>query len=115
MNGWRVAALLAFLAACSGASDGPVRVTREKTAAGTRLALVATRAVQINAQLKPALELEDGTVLRFDAAGLTPDSAYFTTAPELVLPPGAVARGKIRVSVCDSGEAVCRLVTVALR
>jgi len=115
MNGWRAAALLAFLAACSEAADGPIRVTREETAAGTRLALVATHAAQINAQLKPALELKDGTVFRFDAAGRTPDSAYFTTAPELVLPPGIAARGKIRISVCDSGEAVCRLVMIALK
>jgi hypothetical protein len=108
------AALVAVTLAC-GKADGPIRVIREETAAGTRLALVATHAAQINAQLKPALELKDGTVFRFDAAGRSPDSAYFTTAPELILPRGIVARGKIRISVCDSGEAVCRLVTIALR
>lgn len=115
MKAVAAAALVAVTLACGKVADGPIRVTREETAAGTRLALVATHAAQINAQLKPALELKDGTVFRFDAAGRSPDSAYFTTAPELILPRGIVARGKIRISVCDSGEAVCRLVTVALR
>jgi len=109
------ATLVVVTLACGNAADAPIRVVREESAAGVRLTLVANPMVQINAQLKPALELKDGTVFRFDAAGRTPDSAYFTTAPELVLPPGIVARGKIRISVCDSGEAVCRLVTVALR
>jgi hypothetical protein len=100
---------------CADRSDGTLRVERTRVPEGTRLTLIAKSNVQINARLKPALELKDGTVLRFDTPHITADSAYFTAAPELLLPAGMTARGKIRASVCDSGEAVCRLATVALR
>jgi hypothetical protein len=109
------ALLVGAMLACGEAADTPIRVMRGKAGGGVRLTLVANPRVQINAQLKPALELPDGTVLRFDASGVSADSAYFTIPPELVLPEGIPAKGKIRASVCDSGEAVCRLVTVALR
>src|SRR3989454_3755497 len=44
--------------------------------AGPPLRLVVAPGVRINARLKPALELDDGTVLRFDSPLVTPDSAY---------------------------------------
>jgi hypothetical protein len=45
---------------------------------------------------------------------VTPDSAYFTAPPELVLPNGRPPEGVVRASVCPAGESVCRMVTVHL-
>jgi len=69
--------------------------------------------VQINARLKPALELDGGTVLRFDSPYVTPDSAYFAAAPTAAPPEGA-RRGTLRVSVCPSGEGICRSLEIAV-
>ena len=107
--------LLITLMACGEKSDGTLRVEKTRVPEGVRLTLIARPSVQINAQLKPSLELKDGTVLRFDSPHVTTDSAYFTADPQLLLPTGVSAKGKIRASVCDSGQAVCRLATVALR
>lgn len=112
---WLAMALAATSLACGKHSDDTLRVERSREPGGIRLTLIAKPSVKINAQLKPALELADGTVLRFDTPQITPDSAYFTANPELLLPPGVPARGIIRASVCDSGEAVCRLAKVSLR
>lgn len=112
----RAIAVLALGAlACTRQPEPPLSVVQTRVPGGTHLILIASPAIQINARLKPALDLADGTVLRFDTPHLTPDSAYFTASPELLLPTGAKTRGKIRASVCDSGEAVCRLATVTLR
>ncbi len=87
----------------------PFRVVTERVAGFSRFTLLATPRARINARLKPALELEDGTVLRFDSPHLTPDSAYFTDAPTVEAPsvPGA-QRGIVRASVCPAGEKICR-------
>lgn len=81
----------------------------------TRLTLIASHDVRLNARLKPALELAGGTVLRFDSPHLTPDSAYFAEPPVAVLP-GLQKRvhGTLRASVCDSGGTVCRTLTLRL-
>jgi len=102
-----VLAALAIGAACRGR---PPLVALE---AGPPLRLVAAPGVRINARLKPALELEDGTVVRFDSPRLTADSAYFAAAPTAA-PPGAARRGTLRVSVCPSGEAICRSLEIAV-
>lgn len=103
---WRVL-LMAALVAC--------RVPSPILVAGTdTLRLVAAPGARINAQLKPALELANGTVLRFDSPHLTPDSSYFAAAPELVPPAGAPHRGTLRASVCPRGERVCRTLTMAV-
>ena len=81
--------------------------------AGPPLRLVAPPGVRINARLKPALELDDGTVLRFDSPRVTPDSAYFAAAPTAAPPEGA-RRGTLRVSVCPSGEGICRSLEIAV-
>src|SRR5256712_12310317 len=81
--------------------------------AGPPLRLVAAPGVRINARLKPALELDDGTVLRFDSPRVTPDSAYFAAAPTAAPPEGA-RRGTLRVSVCPSGEGICRSLEIAV-
>ena len=105
----RIALLVAVLstAACRGR---PPLVALE---AGPPLRLVAAPGAQINARLKPALELDDGTVLRFDSPRLTADSAYFAAAPTAAPPEGA-RRGTLRVSVCPSGEGICRSLEIAV-
>jgi len=100
----RIALLVALLstAACRGR---PSLVALE---AGPPLRLVAAPGVRINARLKPALELDDGTVVRFDSPRLTADSAYFAAAPT------PARRGTLRVSICPSGEAICRSLEIAV-
>ncbi len=80
---------------------------------GIRLTLVPEPGVQINARVKPALELADGTVLRFGSPRLTPDSAYFAEPPRTLAPVGASLKGAtVRASVCRPAEEVCRIVTL---
>lgn len=106
--------LLASGLGCATGRPGPLAVERTDTPAGTSLVLRAEPGARINARLRPALELADGTVLRFDAAALSPDSAYFAEPPSLVLPPATKPRGTIRASVCRADEHVCRMVVVRI-
>src|SRR3989442_11891211 len=105
----RIALLVAVLstAACRGR---PPLVALE---AGPPLRLVAAPGVRINARLNPALELDDGTVLRFDSPRVTSDSAYFAAAPTVAAPLSSSRRGTLRLSVCPAGERLCRLVVMA--
>ena len=96
------------IAACHGP---PPLVALE---AGPPLRLVAAPGVRINARLKPALELDDGTVLRFDSPRMTPDSAYFAAAPTVATTPSGGRHGTLRLSVCPAGEGLCRLVVMAV-
>jgi len=107
----RVAVLvLATLATPAACHSRPPLVALE---AGPPLRLVAAPGVRINARLKPALELDDGTVVRFDSPRLTADSAYFAAAPTAATP-GAARRGTLRVSICPSGEGICRSLEIAV-
>lgn len=103
---------LAGLLACRAATAPPLTVERHAEPGRLRLVLRPRAGARINARLKPALELADGSVLRFDAAGLSPDSAYFAEPPELTLPAGASVHGHLRASVCNQGEHICRLITL---
>jgi hypothetical protein len=108
---------VALALGCGGRVDRPtpLRVERESSAGTTTLALVAARGIRINARVKPALELLDGTVLRFDSPHLTADSAYFTRPPTAVLTgAGRRVAGTLRASVCSEDELVCRAVTLQL-
>ena len=109
--------LLALVLACGPSADrtAPLRVQRESSPEATTLTLVAAPDVRINAPVKPALELPDGTVLRFDSPYLTADSAYFTRPPTATLPgQGRRVAGTLRASVCSEHELVCRAVTLEL-
>lgn len=98
--------LAALLAGCAPAPSPYLAVERAPAAEGTRLRLVPAAGARINAQVRPALERADGSIVRFDSPSLTADSAYFTEPPEaLVTGPTA---GRIVASVCPSGEYVCR-------
>jgi thiol-disulfide isomerase/thioredoxin len=84
--------------------------------ADTRVTLVAAPGLKVNARLKPALELKDGTVLRFDSPRLTPDSAYFTEPPTAILAGRHEdLEGTLRASVCGVEEQVCRTVGLRLK
>ena len=86
-----------------------VRVRAEPVAGGVRLTLEPEAGARINARAKPALELADGSVLRFDSPHLTPDSAYFAEPPTALAPRGAnLKHGTLRASICPSGERYCR-------
>jgi len=106
-------ALLALALGCDRTNaPAPLRIER---VGATTLALVAAPGLRLNARVKPALELPDGAVLRFDSPHLTADSAYFTRPPTATLP-GAVRRvaGRLRASVCSEPELVCRSVMLEL-
>lgn len=81
----------------------------------TRLTLLAAPGLKVNARLEPALELSDGRVLRFRSSSLTPDSAYFAEPPSALLSGRhSLVHGKLRASVCDAAETVCRSVLLEL-
>ncbi len=108
-----VAVLLIAVAACGPAAPFHLAVEHGRV---SRLRLVGAPGARINARLKPALELEDGTVLRFDSPHLTPDSAYFFDAPTVDAPLGDTPHtGIVRASVCSAGEQLCRTFAVAVR
>jgi hypothetical protein len=107
----RIAPLLVAVLAAVACESRPPLVALD---AGPPLRLVAAPGVRINARLKPALELDDGAVLRFDAPRLTPDSAYFAAPPTSASPVGTSRHGTLRLSVCPSGENICRVVEVSV-
>lgn len=97
-----------------GCAPAPlVTVRREPTATGTRLTLVGAPGARINARLLPALELKDGSVLRFTSDRVTEDSSYFSADPALEV--AGDPSGVVRASVCPEGERVCRRVEVVVR
>lgn len=99
---------------CGRAAPPPEALRLDSAPAGgdTRLTLIAPPGFKLNARVKPALELRDGTVLRFDSPYLTPDSAYFTRPPTALLAgSGRRVSGTLRASVCLPDELVCRSVT----
>jgi hypothetical protein len=100
----------------SSAGSAPLlRVASERSAGITTLSLVAAPGIRINARVKPALELPDGTVLRFDSPYQSRDSTFFTRPPTLSLPGGQRrAEGTLRASVCEADELVCRSVVLRL-
>ena len=121
----RIAGLLATLGMAAGllpvacarpeTPPAPVHLRTAPAGADTRVTLVAAPGLKVNARLKPALELPDGSVLRFDSTRLTSDSAYFIGPPWALL--AGIHRsvsGTLRVSVCGIDEKVCRSVTLQL-
>jgi hypothetical protein len=108
---------LTLSAACAAApaADAPVRLEAAPAGEYTRVTLIPAAHIKLNARLKPALELADGSVLRFDAAHLTADSAYFAEPPAALLP-GRHGRvhGTLRASVCENDAPVCRALVLEL-
>ena len=112
-----VAALL-LMAGCSrdpADPAAPVRLELSRAGEHTRVVLVPASHIKLNARLKPALELADGSVLRFDTPRLTPDSAYFAEPPAALLPGRhRRVRGTLRASVCENDAPVCRALVIEL-
>ncbi len=109
----RVVVLLIAVAACHPAVPFRLAVEHGRV---SRLRLVGAPGAHINARLKPALELEDGTVLRFDSPHVTNDSAYFVDSPTVEAPLGeTVHLGTVRASVCSAGEKLCRSFALDVR
>ena len=104
----RIALWMAVLGSAACGHEPPLALKP-----GPPLRLEAAPGVRINARLKPALELDDGTVVRFDSPCVTADSAYFAAAPTAATP-RAARRGTLRVSVCPSGEGLCRSLEIAV-
>jgi hypothetical protein len=108
-------AWLGLLAGCRPSDPQPVRIEASPLGRDTRLVLQVTSGLRVNAKLDPALELPDGSVLRFHSDSVSPDSAYFAAPPVAVLVghhPGI--HGTLRASVCDSAATVCRILEVEL-
>ena len=103
---------VAFLAGACGAP--PFRIDRVRGPSGVLLTLTPDPGARVNARLRPALELSDGVVLRFNGTRLTPDSAYFEDAATVTVPP-EVRSGLVRASACPVGQEVCRSYTMAVR
>ena len=108
---------LGLAAACSRPpiESGELQVTTAPFGADTRLTLHAAPHLKINARLVPALELDDGTLLRFRIGLLTADSAYYAEPPSAVLPGRHPAvHGALRASICRDDEQVCRAVRLEI-
>ena len=108
---------LALSGACASERhpEAPVRVETRVTGDHTRLTLVPASSIKLNARIKPALELPDGSILRFDSPRLTPDSAYFAEPPVATL--GGRhrrVRGTLRASVCENDAPVCRALVLEI-
>jgi hypothetical protein len=107
---------MSLLLACSRRPDpaAPLSVKYSPAGDSTRITLLPSAGIRINARLKPALELPDGTALRFDSPRLTADSAYFAEPPSaFVAGPRKDVRGRIRASICGD-EPACRGVVLEL-
>ena len=115
---WKMTLLaLGFAAGCRHrpTDPAPLRVTTTPSGPDTRLTLRAGAGLKLNARLPPALELGDGTVLRFRTGLRTADSAYYAEPPSAVLPGRhAQVHGTLRASVCRDDEQVCRGVRVEI-
>ena len=107
----------AFLASCSDAParPAPLHLSTAPSGADTRVTLHAGPGLKVNARLAPALQLGDGSVLRFDAGRRTADSAYFAEPPSaLWAGRHQSAHGTLHASVCYDRERVCRTLTLEL-
>lgn len=114
-RGSAVVVLVAVVAAACGPAV-PFRLAVERGGQVSRFRLIGRPGARINARLKPALELPDGTVLRFDSPHVTGDTAYFVDDPIVMATLGDDAHsGLLRVSVCPAGEKVCRSFASAVR
>ena len=105
------------LGSCASPGGTPALLRLRTAAAGpdTRLTLLAAPGFEINARLAPALELPNGTIVRFVSGRRTADSAYFAEPPSARLPGRHdQIHGMLRASVCRQDELVCHSVALKL-
>lgn len=76
------------------------------------MAVIPAAGFEINARVLPALELDNGAVLRLAAGRVLPDSSYFAEPPWAAWPGGDRVRGVLRVSFCRTTEGLCRTASI---
>jgi hypothetical protein len=82
---------------------------------GRKVVMVIPAAgVRINARVPPALELENGAVIRLAAGRVMADSSYFAEPPWAASPVGVRLRGVLRVGFCRATEALCRTTSIPI-
>lgn len=101
--------LAGFAAAGCHPEHQRLRVEANRSGSGYHLVLLAEPGDRINARLKPALELANGTILRFDSASITADSGYFSAPPtaEIGATEATELHGVLRAGICPAGLEVC--------
>ena len=99
--------------ACGPApSSEAVRLQSEMREGKTIIAAIPAAGVRISARVPPAVELENGKIIRLAAGRALPDSSYFVEAPWGPRPAGTRLRGVLRVSFCRASEVVCRTAAI---
>lgn len=110
-------AMLGLTAACAQAQDTIAVARLEVAQAGQNIevTLRPSRGARINALVPPTLELGDGGRIQLTGVRETADTSYFSGQLTAVLP-GRQRRivGTLRLSVCPSGERVCRVIVHAV-
>lgn len=106
-------AMLGLTAACAQAQDtvAVARLELGRVGQNIEVTLRPSRGARINALVPPTLELGDGGRIQLTGVRETADTSYFSGQLTAVLP--AKRRrvvGTLRLSVCPSGERVCRLI-----
>ena len=103
-----LAGLLALMSANGCRQTPSIGVRLEPRQGTTRITLLVPPSLKVNARLLPALELEDGRIVRFDQGQLTPDSSYFVSPPFATVPFLAdTVHGILRLGVCPRNLLVC--------
>lgn len=111
---WLSSAILLLGACAPAARELPIQVVRVTRDRAPALAIFHAPDIRINAQVAPSLELEGGTVVRFDRGSWTADSAYFAEPPWT--PQGTLeGTGMLRVSFCRSTESWCTVDSFPIR
>src|SRR4051794_16896781 len=99
-RGWILVWLWVIPACRQARPAAPISLMISPDGPNTRLALLASPGLKLNARLAPAFELAGGPVLRFHSTHLTADSAYFVEPPVIFLPGDhAKVHGIVRASV----------------
>lgn len=110
----RLPALL-LLAACGAAAPPPVHLETGRRDGRAALIVVPTDGARLNAKLPPALEWQDGRVVRITSGEIAADGDYYTGSAWTERPPELPPEATLRVSFCRAGEGLCRTITIPVR
>ncbi len=101
--------LLVVVAGCR-IEDASLRLVRPGGRHDARVAVVASDGARINARLAPALEFDDGRIVRLDHGRVDADGDYFVEPPAARLAGDRGRTVRLRASVCAVSERRCRSV-----